>query len=134
MAVYEDTDQLYSTMNRLFSEVQIRDPQAAQKLEKARTLLGFYLSDPEASIIINGRRSPASFSFNDSRIRPEVDVRMKADDFHKVLLGDLRLSKALANGAMKLRGPAHKALALADLFNECQELYPEILRKNGINY
>ena len=121
-------------METLFEEVQRRDSKAAEKVQKAKVLIRFYLQDPEASIVINGRRDPASFSFNDMDIRPEVDVKLAADMFHKILLGDVRLSKALATGSLKTKGPARKALALADLFNRCQELYPEVLREKGIDY
>ena len=121
-------------METLFEEVQRRDSKAAEKVQKAKVLIGFYLEDPEASIVINGRRNPASFSFDDMRIRTEVEVRLAADMFHNILLGDVRLSKALATGSLKTKGPARKALALADLFNRCQEIYPEVLLEKGIDY
>ncbi len=128
MPVYNSAEQLYATFDLLFKEVQTRDSKAAEKFQKAKVLIRFYLQDPEASIIINGRRNPATITFDDMRIRPEVDVKMSADTFHHIILGDKRLSKSLANGSMKIRGPARKALALADLFKQCQDLYPEILQ------
>ncbi|GMQ79097.1 MAG: hypothetical protein BMS9Abin02_1652 [Anaerolineae bacterium] len=134
MPVYSSAEQLYATFDLLFKEVQTRDSKAAEKVQKAKVLIRFYLQDPEASIIINGRRNPATITFDDMRIRPEVDVKMSADTFHHIILGDERLSKSLANGSMKIRGPARKALALADLFKQCQDLYPEILREQGIEY
>ena len=134
MPVYSSAEQLYTTFDLLFKEVQSRDSKAAEKVQKAKVLIRFYLQDPEASIIINGRRNPATITFDDMRIRPEVDVKMSADTFHYIILGDKRLSKSLANGSMKIKGPARKALALADLFKQCQDFYPEILREQGIEY
>ena len=115
MTVFSSAEQLYSTMEILFEEVQGRDPKAAEKVQKAKVLILFRLWDPEASIIINGRRNPATFTFNDMRLRPEVEVKMAADTFHHVLLGDERLSKSLANGAMKTKGPVQGA-------NPCRSL------------
>ncbi len=134
MPIYSSAEQFYITFDLLFKEVQRRDPRAAEKVQEAKVLIRFYLQNPEASIIINGRRDPATITFDDMRIRPEVDVKMSADTFHHVILGDERLSKSLANGSMKIRGPARKALALADLFKQCQDLYPEILREQSIEY
>ena len=134
MPIYRSADDVYGTMELLFEEVQVRDAKAAEKLQKANVLLRFSLTEPEATITINGRRDPATFSFGDSRIRPEVEVVSTADTFHHVLLGDQKLSKALANRSMKVKGPAYKALAVADLFQQCQELYPEILQQNGVEY
>jgi hypothetical protein len=134
MPVYSSAEQLYATFDLLFKEVQTRDSKAAEKVQKAKVLIRFFLQEPEASIIINGRRNPATITFDDLRIRPEVDVKMSADTFHHIILGEVRLAKSLANSSMKIKGPARKALALADLFKECQDLYPEILRKQGIKY
>lgn len=134
MTVFSSAEQLYSAMDLLFKEVQDRDPKAAEKVQKAKVLIRFYLKDPEASIVIKGRRNPATFSFDDRGLRPEVDVKMAADTFHHILMGDEKLSKSLANGAMKIKGPLSKALALGDLFMQCQDLYPDVLRDKGINF
>jgi hypothetical protein len=112
--------------------VQQAYPQAAEDLEKAKLILRFQCSDPEASILINGRRKPASVTFGDNRIRPEVDVQLTADTLHGILLGDLKLSKALASRSLKIHGPARKTLAVTGLFHQCQTLYPEVLKENGL--
>lgn len=132
MAFYKDSEQFISTMDQLFAQVQEAYPRAAEDLEKAKLILRFQCSDPVATILINGRRKPAGVTFGDNRIRPEVDVHLTADTLHLILLGDLKLSKALASHSLKIQGPARKTLAVTGLFHQCQKLYPAVLNENGL--
>jgi len=132
MAFYKDSDQFETTLKLLFDRVQKTYPQAAEDLEQAKLILRFSCSDPAADILINGRRHPASVTFGENRIRPEVDVQLTADTLHTILLGELRLSKALSSRSLKIRGPARKTLAVAGLFHQCQKVYPEVLSEKGL--
>jgi hypothetical protein len=132
MSFYTSSDQFYELTRALFDRVQEEDKTAAEALNKAKLLIRFNCSEPEAVITINGRRVPAEVTYGVNKIRPEVDVRLTADSFHRILLGDLRLSKALASREIELRGPARKALVLAGLFHECQSIYPQILLEHGM--
>jgi hypothetical protein len=132
MAFYNSSELFVATLDWLFGRVQQTYPNAAEDLEKARLILRFQCSDPEAVILINGRRHPANVTFNDDRIRPEVDVELAADTLHQILLGELKLSKALAAHELKIKGPARKTLAVSGLFHECQKLYPEVLQEKGL--
>lgn len=119
-------------MRSLFDRVQEEKPDAAEDVKKSKLILRFSCQDPEAIILINGRRNDETVIFGQNKIRPEVDVLLKTDSLHNILLGDLGLARALASKDLKLRGPARKALALTDLFHECQTIYPEILRDQGL--
>lgn len=132
MAFYSDSERFVSTLDLLFERVQQTYPKAAADLEQAKLILMFRCSDPVAVILINGRRHPASVTFGENRIRPEVEVDLTADTLHEILLGDLKLSKALASRALKIKGPARKTLAVTGLFHECQKLYPVILQECGL--
>jgi hypothetical protein len=132
MAVYKSTDQYYTVAEALFDRVQEENPDAADSVMEARLLIRFKCTDPTAELLINGRRRPASVSFGSNRVRPEVDAHMEMDVLHQILLGELGLAKALSNKKVKLRGPAWKALAVADLFHQCQDLYPQILKEQGL--
>jgi hypothetical protein len=132
MPFFSSSDQLYMLTQALFDRVQNEDRQAAETLNKAKLLIRFNCREPEAVILINGRRVPAEFTFGVNMTRPEVDIRLAADTLHQILLGDLHLGKALALREIEVRGPAHKALAVADLFHECQSVYPQILLEHGL--
>jgi len=132
MAYFQDSEQFVAMLETLFERVQQTYPNAAEELEQAKLILRFRCSDPAADILINGRRHPAAITFGENRIRPEVDVDLAADTLHQILLGELRLARALASGALKIRGPARKTLAVTGLFHECQKLYPAVLRESGL--
>lgn len=133
MPVYTSTAQFYDVVGALFDRVQLENPQAAEAIKKAKLLIRFSCTDPEGTILINGRREPVDVSFGTNRIRPEVDVYLKGDTLHSILLGDLKLGKALATRELTVRGPAHKTLAVSDLFRQCQAIYPLILKEKGVN-
>ena len=133
MAYFRDSEQLVATLESLFDRVQQSYPQAAEDLEQAKLILRFRCSEPAADILINGRRHPATVSFGENRIRPEVDIKLTADTLHNILLGELKLAKALASRALNIHGPARKTLAVTGLFHECQKLYPAVLQDNGLS-
>ena len=132
MAYFQSSEQFVATLDALFGRVRQSYPNAAEELEQAKLILRFRCSHPAADILINGRRHPAVITFGENRIRPGVDVELAADTLHKILLGELKLARALASGALKIRGPARKALAVTGLFHECQKLYPDVLRESGL--
>jgi hypothetical protein len=132
MSFFASSDQFYEVIQALFDQVRREDSKAAEALNKAKLLIRFKCREPEAVITINGRRVPAEVTYGVNKIRPEVNVRLTADTFHRILLGELRLSKALASHQIEVLGPAHKALAVAGLFHECQSIYPQILLEHGL--
>lgn len=92
----------------------------------------FRCTDPTVSFLINGRRRPATVEFGRDKIRPEIDADLSTDALHLILLGDLPLSEALSTNSIKVRGSVWKLTSLATLFQECQILYPDILREQGL--
>ena len=132
MPFYESSEQFYNAIRSLFDRVQEDNPKAAESINKAKLLLRFNCSEPDGIILINGRRQPASVTYGENKIRPEVDVKLKADTLHYILLGELGLAKALANKDLKVHGPVRKVLTVTDLFHECQMIYPDILRDQGL--
>ena len=57
---------------------------------------------------------------------------MAADTFHRILLDELPLGKALGGGLVKVKGPILKTLPLADLFHQGRRYYPGVLRELGL--
>lgn len=129
MSFFSSSHQFYITAQALFDQVQAEYPQAAEDIRKVRLLIRFNCSDPEATIMINGRKEPASVTYGENRIRPEVDVGLTADTLHYILLGELGLAKALKTKELKVHGPVRKVLAVTNLFHQCQAIYPRILRE-----
>ncbi len=132
MPIFYSSEQFYSCAEALFNRVREENPQAVEKINKAKLLVKFECTLPEAIIVINGRHNPATITYGEKRVRPELEVRLSTDTLHAILLGDLKLSEALANKDLTVRGPVRKVLPVADLFHQCQAFYPEVLRQQGV--
>lgn len=132
MGFYEDGDQFYACTRKLFARIQEKDPGAADAILASRLVIGLRCTEPDAEITINGRQRPMQITFGPSRQRATLDIELAADTLHHIMLGEQSMTKALANGLLKVRGPVWKAMALADLFRRGQALYPQVLREQGL--
>jgi len=132
MTAYADTDHFYSVAQALFTRIADQDPGAADAILAARLVIRVRCTCPDAEFTLDGRQRPLQTTFGPSRLRPTLDIEMAAETLHRIMLGELSLKTALANGKLKVRGPVWKAMALADLFRHSQALYPEALREQDI--
>ena len=132
MAFYSSSEQFYGCAQALFERLLTGNPEVAEPVEKARLLMLFRCSEPTVSFLINGRRRPASAEFGSIKMRPEIQADLSTDTLHLILLGDLTVQKAISTNFLKVRGSIWKLTALADLFRECQSVYPEILKQQGL--
>lgn len=132
MAFYADSEQLYGTMRLLFARIEEEEPGAVDAILASRLAIRLRCTTPDAEFTINGRQRPVQTTFGPSSGRPTLDIELAADTLHDILRGQLSLRTALGNGLLSIRGPALKAMALADLFRRGQAVYPEVLRKQGL--
>lgn len=132
MSIYSSEAQLYSCLRTLFGTIEDHDPKAADALLKASLAITFICSTPEAAVTIDARRSPVKFLYGQNSLTPTIEVKLTADTLHCLLLGDLRLTKAIGSDLMSLKGPVWKTLSLADIFHHAQRFYPEVLADNGL--
>ncbi len=131
MAVYTDAEQLYSYVQALFSRIAEREPGAADAVLASRMVIRLRCTEPEAEITINGRQRPLETTFGPTRLRPTLEIDLSADTLHAIMLGELKIKKAVADRLLTARGTVWKASALADLFRQGQELYMQVLHEHG---
>ena len=131
MAVYTDTEQLYRYVQALRARIAEKDPGAADAILASNMVIRMCCTEPDAEITINGRRRPLETTFGPRRLRPTLEIDLSADTLHAIMLGDLKIRKAVADGLLTARGTVWKAGALADLFRQGQELYREVLHEQG---
>ena len=132
MAFFKSSEQFSNCARILFDRLLTQNPQAAEPVEKAKLLMLFRCTDPTVSFLINGRRHPVTVEFGRDKIRPEINAKLSTDTLHLILLGDLPLSEALSTNSIKVQGSVWKLSSLATLFQECQALYPDVLREQGM--
>jgi hypothetical protein len=133
MPVFSGSDQLYAVMKSLLKKIGEKDPTAARTLMSSRLLLRLRLRQPEAEVVINARHNPLEFVYGKSTLQPDLELEISADALHYILTGQMRFSKALGSGQLKLHGPVWKAFVLEDIFKHLQVLYPQVLREYGID-
>jgi len=132
MTFYADADQFYTCTQTLFARIEEQEPGAADAILASRLVIRIRCTEPDAELTINGRQRPVHTTFGPSGLRPTLDIELPADTLHRVMLGEISLKKALANGRLKVLGPVWRATDLADLFHRGQELYHEVLHEQGL--
>jgi len=86
---------LYTCFEALFTQIGEVDPNAADDVLKAKIAIRFHCSEPQADIVINGRKRPLQIYYGSSIIKPQLDIELSGDTLHEILLGTLCLSKAI---------------------------------------
>jgi hypothetical protein len=128
MPFYSNSESYYANMRTLFACVQENHPKATEAIGKSKINIRIHTSNPTADIMVLGRERPVRTTFGENGVKPDIEIDMTADTFHKILLDDLSLRTALGNGQMKVKGPIWKAMTLSDLFTVSRECYPHIVK------
>ncbi len=131
MPFYSDSDSYYVNMRTLFACVKEHYPKATDAIGKSKMNILIRTTDPAADIMVLGRERPVRTTFGENGVKPDLEIDMTADTFHKILLDDLSLRTALGNGLMKVKGPIWKAMTLSDLFHVSRKCYPGIIEGQG---
>jgi hypothetical protein len=132
MPIFSNSEQLYQTLKTLFSRVEQQYPSATQSVLASRMSICLRCSEPPAQVFINGRSKTVQISYGSPQHRPDLDVQLTADSLHYILLGELRLRKAIGSGAMKVKGPVLKIFPLEEILHAGQSIYPQLAREQGL--
>ncbi|MDX1414823.1 MAG: SCP2 sterol-binding domain-containing protein [Candidatus Promineifilaceae bacterium] len=128
MPIYATDQQLYSCFKALFGRIEKEDREAEQELLKSKMSIRFRCSEPTADILIDAENKPLQIVYGSHSKKPTLDIALSADTLHEILLGNLKLSKALGSKRLKPKGPVWKSFALEPLLHQAQKVYPEILK------
>jgi hypothetical protein len=132
MPIFSSTDLLQTTLQTLFARVG-QDPEAAKSVVNSRLILRMRVTAPEADVVVNGRRNPPQITYGKTPLRPDLEIELSADALHKILLGELRLSSAVAARQLVVRGPIHKSFVFEEIFHSAQAFYPSVLEEVGLD-
>ena len=128
MPIYNNSEQLYTCLHSLFSQIGDDDPSASGTVATSRLIMRMRTREPDTEVLIDGRTNPIQISYGPSRLRPDIELDLTADALHQILLGELGLKKAIGSGWLKFRGPVWKSFAMESIFRRGQEIYPQIYR------
>jgi SCP-2 sterol transfer family len=137
MATFKDYDDLYSCMGRLYDESKC-DSRIAPKIKDSNLVIQFRYDDPHATVTINAAAPPtqagAYFDVlwdDDTKLKPDIEMTMKADIAHQFWHGKINLIAALAQGKIHAKGPMAKILKLLPAVKPMYQMYPNILHELG---
>ncbi len=131
MPVYSSDRQFYSCLEKLFTQIGKVDPQAANQITKSKLTIRFNCTEPNAEVLIDGRSQPLQIQYGSTNVKPVLDIMLTVDTLHEILLGTLKLSKAVGSKRLKPKGPIWKATALEPILHHAQTLYPQIIKDCG---
>ncbi|MGD2157279.1 MAG: hypothetical protein PVG14_02360 [Anaerolineales bacterium] len=132
MPFYSSAESLYTVMRTLFEHLRQDASNPVDALVASRLVVRFDLDEPAASITINGRRKPVQVTYGDCSDRPVLDAQLSADTLHRVLLDEIPLKKAIADRALKVRGPVWKTRSMAEILRQGRAYYPQVLRDHHL--
>ena len=131
MAYFNDADEVYETIGKLFVEIA-NDDELAPKFRKADTIVRYEYANPDSVITVRLQEGqPGDVDFGDSNMEPEVTMSMDADTAHKFWLGEVNVTVALARGQIKASGPVAKILKLVPLTKPIFPRYKAQLEADG---
>ncbi|HEX9374272.1 MAG TPA: hypothetical protein VF897_24875 [Roseiflexaceae bacterium] len=137
MGVFKDYDELYACIGKLFDEAK-RDSRIAPKIKDSHLIIQFRYDDPKGIVTINAAAPPtqqgAYFDVlwgDDTGLKPNVEMSMKADIAHQFWHGKINLMAALARRQIIAKGPIPKILKLLPAVEPMYQMYPRLLREMG---
>lgn len=131
MPTFNSSDQLKVILGGFFKNLA-DDETIGKKLLDSNLILKFNYREPDASITIDLSGDKAVFLFDDSTVKPDVEMSMKADTAHQFWLGKVNLPIALARRAITAKGPIPKILKLLPIIKPAYKLYPDYIKEKGL--
>ena len=127
-----DTAMLYTIQQEVFERVGRETPHARQGLITSRLALRLKFTDVPAELTISGKTGRFEVHAGPNRVLPDFDIQLTSGTGHQVLLGQVRLSEAVLRGLIRWNGPFWQLPLLSDLFQAAQQVYPAVLREQGL--
>ena len=137
MTVFKDYNELYQYFGKLYDEAK-KDGRIAPKIKDSNLVIQFRYDDPKAVVTINAASPPTQDGSyfdvlwgDDTGLKPDIEMSMKADVAHQFWHGKVNLMAALARRQIVAKGPIPKILKLLPAVEPMYEMYPRILREEG---
>lgn len=130
MAYFESSEKLQEILGGFFRRL-VDDPSIGPKLQASNMVIKFVYADPALSITIDCSKNPIELLFNDSNVKAEVEMSMKADVAHRFWFGKVNLLAAITRREMVAKGPIPKVLKLLPVIKPAYDLYPKYLEEKG---
>lgn len=130
MALFRDADDVYSTIG-VFCTRMLTDPELGPLLNGLDMSMQLAFTDPDCAIVLDCRGTEPKVDLGPVDYAIDTRLEMTADTGHKLWLGDLNPTLAMASRKIKPSGKLAKAMGLQKILDPAQSLYRAVLREQG---
>ncbi|HOD14277.1 MAG TPA: hypothetical protein PK307_17640 [Spirochaetota bacterium] len=130
MAVFENTDKMYTVLGSLFNKL-VKDPAVGPQFVQAEIVIKFTIDNPSGEIWLSPGNG-GEVICGPSTLAPTIEMSLSGDTCHKFWLQEVSMPIALAKGLIKAKGPLPKVLKLLPLLKPAYESYPAIAKEHGL--
>ncbi len=137
MAYFKDEAELHHILGMLYDRVKI-NPAVAPRIREGKIVIQFRYTEPTGIATINAAAPPTQpgafydvFWGDDTGLKPDVQMSMKADIAHQFWHGKVNLMMALTRRQIIAKGPIPKILKLLPAVEPVYAIYPVMLREIG---
>ena len=127
--VFNSMEHMLGIFNGLFESLY-NDPDTGSKLKKANMIVKWHIHDPTGILWLNS--GEARLGIGDTDFKADVELNISGDDVHLFMLRKLNLTKEIASGRIKVKGPVMKLLKFLPLIRSAQDQYPEVSKGFGL--
>lgn len=131
MAVFVSDVQLYSVLRGVFERV-VEHPDHIEAFTSSNLVIRMQFSEPTAEVLMDGRQPPLEVFYGPTPGKANLEFSMPADLLHRIWLGEVSTTQAFFTGKIRSKGNVMKAISLADLFRECERVYPEVAANHNL--
>lgn len=138
MGIFSSKEEVYAAIGGLFEKGAVH-PEMGPKVAAGKVIIRFEYSDPDSALTIDARNEPApGASFRvlheETDVKPDVTMQMKADIAHQFWLGQVNITTALARGQMRVKGPLQQIMKLIPVIKPAFDIYKEHLDTLGLGH
>jgi putative sterol carrier protein len=131
MPYFKDAEDVYRHLGRLFEDI-IADEDLSARFKAADTVVQIRMRRPDSQLTLKTLEAEdQQVDFGITELRPEVVLAMDADTAHRLWLGKVNVTVALARGQISARGPVAKILKLVPLVEPVRARYESSLQESG---
>ena len=131
MPYFKDAEDVYANLGRLFEDV-LADEELGPRFHATDTVVQYRMRRPDSQLTLRTlQNDDLRVDFGVTELRPEVVLAMDADTAHRLWLGKVNVTVALARGQISARGPVAKILQLVPLLKPVRSRYESQLQAAG---
>ena len=131
MAYFANSDEINKVMELLWNRIKA-DPDMSKKIIDTKLVVQFKYRDPEGLLTIDcSDGQQMHIIVGDTKVKPVIEMSMKADMAHEFWLGKVNVPMAIMSGKIVSKGPTPKALSLLPAIKPAYNFYPQVLQEAG---